>query len=62
MAIKKTEENDSWLTMVKCGKCGAAMELKGELEDSSQVIQCPKCKNIELRERYSSNWFSLEYP
>jgi hypothetical protein len=50
------------MNMVKCGKCGVAMELKGELDDSSQVIQCPKCKNIELLEGYSSSWFSLDYP
>jgi DNA-directed RNA polymerase subunit M/transcription elongation factor TFIIS len=52
--------------MHKCPKCGTEMEAKGELEDSSEqqsiFLQCPKCKNIELKAKQFNHWFSLDYP
>jgi NAD-dependent SIR2 family protein deacetylase len=50
--------------MCKCSKCGEEMEAKGQLDEQSQVsvVQCPKCKNIELLERHFNNWFRLDYP
>lgn len=50
--------------MYKCPECGANMKPKGELDElgRASILQCPKCKNIELLERHSNYWFRLEYP
>jgi len=49
-----------------CPKCGTQMEAKGEVEDStstqSYFLQCPKCKNIELKKTALNQWFRFEYP
>ena len=48
----------------KCPECGADMVAKGEFDELVRVsiLQCPKCKNVELLEQRSDHWFSLEYP
>lgn len=52
--------------MLKCPKCGTDMESKGQLDDGNGVelliTQCPKCKNIEFKNKQANSWFRLDYP
>lgn len=51
----------------KCPRCKATMELKGEVEGSSQegsitFLQCPNCKNIQIYARQRELDLRMDYP